>query len=306
MCEMLRPRDGEHYGIEQQARMQFLSVLLVAVGLMEDQSLENFKSALAEDFGITVHLSSVFKRLFICIVIANTVLMLAFCSIGYHFWGRNIFGPGTAYMVEITSIASWATGAIGLLMQGGNPRAVLADLALPLHIQERLEALIRGSELGVVEEITSAVSPPADEKKVMDITEAINPSRTTSTSGSQLSLHFGSLHGSVFLRDKGHCSISSETVRFLCNSTLRLQRPWQWYTSVLWCGLLLVASMVLQVVGTHTATTGSVVVGVFILLTTSVLRGSGISGPEEWQIPVWKRRRGTNYGAPLQGALSAR
>jgi hypothetical protein len=29
VCELLKPKEGEHYGIEQQARMQFLSVLLV-------------------------------------------------------------------------------------------------------------------------------------------------------------------------------------------------------------------------------------------------------------------------------------
>jgi hypothetical protein len=47
-------------------------------------------------------------------------------------------------------------------------------------------------------------------------------------------------------------------------------------------------------------------VGIVVLICTSLLRGSGISGREEWQILAWKRRCNTNYGAALRGSMPSR
>lgn len=307
ICDTLRPKDGNHYGIELQARMQFLSVLLVAAGLMEDHSLENFQKALTEDFALTTHLSSIFRRLQAFLALANAALLLALCSIGYDFWGRRILGGGTPYVVEVTSIASWAVGATGLLMQGGNPRVNLKDTPVPTHIEERRIALMDEARLGVAKSVSDESSTPLNEKKEAQTqVAAAPPSRTPSSPHSIVTLHFGSLHGSVFVRDKGHCDVSSDVLHFLCSKTLELQRPWQWYLSVLWCAFLLIISIVLQIVHTHVACTGSVIIGVIVLLATSVMRGTGISGPEEWQIPIWKRRKNASYGASLQGALASR
>ena len=75
---------------------------------------------------------------------------------------------------------------------------------------------------------------------------------------------------------------------------------------MIWFIMLLLLSVILQVAGSSVSTLWSDVVGIVVLLGTSILRGVGISSPEEWQIPRWKRRAGATYGASLVGALVAR
>jgi hypothetical protein len=93
---------------------------------------------------------------------------------------------------------------------------------------------------------------------------------------------FGSLHGSVFVYDKSHCFISLDIVRMVCGRDPVLKRTWWWYAGMLWRSTLLLTSIALQIAGAKTATTGSAAVGIVVLICTSILRGSGISGPEEW------------------------
>jgi hypothetical protein len=114
------------------------------------------------------------------------------------------------------------------------------------------------------------------------------------------------LHSSVFTPDKGHCFLPPDMVKMVCGWDLLLKRTCWWYAGMIWCSALLLVSIVLQIAGAKTATTGSAAVGVVVLISTSVLRGSGISGPEEWQIPSWKRRKDANYGAALQGSMASR
>jgi len=306
---MLLPKENDHYNIEQQARMQMLSVLLVAASRLQDQSLENLKNAFREDFDITHRLSSIFGRMKVYIAIGHVLMVLALLSIAYHFFHRSIFGVMTPYMIEISSITCWAFGAIGLLMQGGNPRVELAQEPMPAHVQKRYEDLLHELQLGTVEETYSSEEKPGVQKTFTTTQEIITPPTAPTVPYSargHVKIQFGSLHGSVYLADKGYTYISSELVEYVCTRKLVLCRPWQWYTSVVWCAFLLAISIALQIVGTRTANTGSVIVGVIVLLGTSVMRGSGISGPEEWQVPGWKRRKGTSYGATLQGSLGSR
>ena len=58
----------------------------------------------------------------------------------------NLFGDALPYIVKIASLLSWAVGAIGLLMLGGNPRVKLVVKSVPEHIKRRLAALKDGLE----------------------------------------------------------------------------------------------------------------------------------------------------------------
>jgi len=119
-------------------------------------------------------------------------------------------------------------------------------------------------------------------------------------------LNFGSLHGSVFTSDNGHCYLSLRVFRSVCKYDLQLFRPRSWYLGMSWCGFLLALSIILQIVGSQSATVGSEILGIVMLILTALLRGIGLSGPEEWQIPKWKIRKGANYEADLIGLLSSR
>jgi hypothetical protein len=51
-------------------------------------------------------------------------------------------------------------------------------------------------------------------------------------------LNFGSLHGSVFTSDNGHCYLSLRVFRSVCKYDLQLFRPRSWYLGMSWCGFL--------------------------------------------------------------------
>ena len=119
-------------------------------------------------------------------------------------------------------------------------------------------------------------------------------------------MQFGSLHGSVFTEDKGTCYLPAHVVRKICSSDLELCRTPGWVAGMAWCGLQLALSMVLQIAASQGAVVGSEVLGIVVLIVTAVLRGIGLSGPEEWQIPAWKMRPGASYGAIMVGLFASR
>lgn len=168
---------------------------------------------------------------------------------------------------------SWAVGAIGLLMLGGNPRVKIVDTAIPSHVETRIKSGTR------------------HDKKSGDRT---------------IRLEFGSFHGSVYYSSRGHCTLPVDVVQTICGWELELRRPLFWKLGFVWPGFLLLISILLQIAGAQVATLGSETMGVAILLGTSLARGMGVSGPEEWLIPKWKYRRGTNYGASLLGRMMSR
>jgi hypothetical protein len=63
ICNLLRPEDDHPYSIEEQARVQFLSGLIVAVALIDVEDHKNWKRILEEEFQIDERLGSVFQRL---------------------------------------------------------------------------------------------------------------------------------------------------------------------------------------------------------------------------------------------------
>lgn len=118
-------------------------------------------------------------------------------------------------------------------------------------------------------------------------------------------LQFGSLHGSVFTQDRGACHVHKDIIESVCSWNLFLKRKWGWNSSVVWY-LHMATSVALQVAGSKVATIWSQVMGIIILVSTSIVRGVGISGLEEWMIPRWKMRKNAKYAVILQGKVLSR
>ncbi|KAK3385622.1 hypothetical protein B0H63DRAFT_494532 [Podospora didyma] len=282
MAEVLAPEaGGGQYTIADQSRLQMLSVLMVGAGLAVDDSLASYWSAvLPADFDLSDGLGSVFGRLAIGLALGSLVaigLMIA------TWWSLvatddNVFGLALPYMVKIVSLLSWAVGAMGLLMLGGNPRVRLVDKDIPEHIKRRLATM-------------------------KDEAEEPHP---TADSDPKVRIQFGSLHGSVFLPDRGACMVRFSVVERLCASDIKTVRTTGWYIGMGWFGLLLVGSVALQVGATLAPAFGADLLSLVFLLATALARGAGVAGPEEWMIPRWKRRHNTSNGAILLGQFNSR
>jgi hypothetical protein len=267
ICKILLPEEGGQYGIEEQARMQMLSVMLVAAGLMDRR--EDFQLVMEEEFGVSSNLGIVFNHLYPALRIFSLFAMAFAFTVCYSLLKKNLFGDRLAYAVQFSSLIAWAIGATGLLMMGGNPRVTIIRKALPNHILARL--------------------PSLDYNHKDDI-----------------ELEFGSFHGSIFTSDRGTCSLPPHVVHSICQWDLEFARSRTWLFGMVWFIMLLLLSVILQVAGSSVSTLWSDIIGIVVLLVTSILRGVGISAPEEWQIPRWKRRVGATYGATLVGAVVAR
>jgi hypothetical protein len=273
ICNLLRPPEGGTYTIAEQARMQLLSVILVAAGLMETERLVQLKEIMRDDFDIGNRLGIVFFPLFVGLVFAQ-VLAIAFALVVvYAIFRHNLFGHFAPYVIQLCSLISWAVGAVGLLMLGGNPRVKIVETAIPPYIESRLHA-------------------ETENDKSLD--EGFTR------------LEFGFIHGSVYISNRGHCILPVNVVRVICGWDLELQRPMLWKIGFVWSSLFLLISILLQIAGAQVTTLGSESMAVAFLMTTSLARGWGVSGPEEWLIPKWKMRRGTNYGASLLGRMVSR
>jgi hypothetical protein len=127
ICQLLRPKDDQHYGIEEQAYVQLLSVILVAAGFMHSQNYDKVEAVLRDDFEISSRLGLIFRRLSRWMLLVQLLMILALITVIYTLWTHNIYGVWAPYMIDCCSIASWATGAIGLLMLGGNPRVKITE-----------------------------------------------------------------------------------------------------------------------------------------------------------------------------------
>jgi hypothetical protein len=274
ICGILRPKDNDHYSIVEQARMQMLSVMLVAAASMHPESRDNMKTVMQEYFEVGDRLGLVFGRLLVGLAVANFLSIGFTIAIIYSLFWHNLFGPCIPYIIKLCALLSWAVGAISLLMLGGNPRVKIINRAIPAHVESRLPPII---------------SKP-DEK----------------SPHSDIRLDFGSIHGSVYTPDQGHCTLPAHVVYTICSWDLELQRPRSWKLGFAWSSVLLLLSIALQIAGAKVQTIWSEVMAVIFLLATSLARGYGISGPEKWLIPKWKIRQDTNYGASLLGRMVAR
>jgi hypothetical protein len=276
ICDVLLPAQGKSYGIDDQARMQFLSIVLVAVSLMKDTGSEHWRGVLGCDFQLNDQLGVIFRRLHLTLLIVNIVLLASIVSICYSLWVWDIYRPVTPYAVQICSLFSWGFGAMGLLMNGGNPRVKVApESIIPERFEARLEA---NTDL--------AMGTTKDEQYVK--------------------LNFGSLHGSIFTPDCGSCTLPLHVVYEICVWHLKLVRTKKWFVSVAWYLMFLGISIVLQIAGSVISTLSSEIMGVIFLIATAILRGQGLSGSEKRMIPRWKMRKGSGYAVRLLGQMQSR
>ena len=185
----------------------------------------------------------------------------------YAIWLHNAYGDAIPYLIQLFSIMSWASGAIGLLALGGNP-CVTIDQSKPppAHILARLDA--------IEDEFTT--------------------------------LEFGSLHGLAYLQDQGSCPVATDVVRTVCRWRIKLTRSWGWHFGMAWFVSFLFLSIVLQIAASKVSTVKSEIMSIVLLLLTSVLRGAGLSGLETWMIPWWRRRPGARHAVSLVGQVMAR
>ena len=286
ICSLLRPMDNQRYPIGKQARAQLQSIILVAAGFMNlDKSscVEELRKALQEDFEFSDRLGVVFSRLFPTIIIFNFLVLVVVTTVFYALWADNLYGRSSAYIIKLCSFASWMVGATGLLMMGGNPRVKIVSQEIPSFVEDRIQqALARKGSMSESDDSNDDSEQPGD----------------------GIEVEFGSVHGSLYTPDYGTCIVPLEVVRAVCGWDIEFSRTWRWFVGVLWFGLMMLCSIALQLAGVKCTTLGAEVLGVVLLLVTSVLRGSGISGREEWLIPKWKCR--AQYGASLQGVLESR
>jgi hypothetical protein len=181
-------------------------------------------------------------------------------------------------------------------MLGGNPRVKIIDTAIPPYIEARIKAA--HITTAATKSDNGETNNPETEKAISGDVEA--PAQNT------IRLEFGSIHGSVYISSNGYCTLPVDVVRTICGWDLELQRPLRWKLGFVWSCLFLLISILLQIAGAQIATIGSVSMAITILMLTALARGWGVSGPEEWLIPKWKMRRGTNYGALLLGRMVSR
>lgn len=202
------------------------------------------------------------------------LLAVAFAlTVVYAIFRHNLFGHFAPYVIQLCSLTSWAVGAIGLLMLGGNPRVKIVDTAISPYIETRLHA------------------------------DTVNDGKPDE---GYIRLEFGSIHGSIYVSSRGHCILPVDVVRAICRWDLELQMPMLWKMGFLWSSLFLLISILLQIAGAQVTSLGSESMAVAFLMATSLARGWGVSRPEEWLIPKWKMRQGSNYGASLLGRMVSR
>ena len=267
MCQIFVPDEGIVYSLEEQARLQMLSVILVVAGAAHADNVAEFEEILRDDFGVGPNLGSVFRVLLPGLMVANALVIALTLSVFYALWRHNIYGRGTPYVLQICSLASWASGATGLLMLGGNPRV-----------------RIQGGK-------------PAS-KEIQAVLSDLK--------GEYVKVNFGSLHGSKYRHDRGSCSVPNEILQAVCRWHFQLVRTYHWWVGMTWFSMFLLLSITLLIAGSKVAVLGSQIMAISLLVLTSMLRGAGLSGPEEWMIPRWKRRAGAEPAVALQGRRKSR
>ncbi|PPQ69952.1 hypothetical protein CVT26_013288 [Gymnopilus dilepis] len=275
ICDLLLPQKDAPYTIEDQAGMQFRSILLVAAGLMNEDGLERLEEVMREDFQLSPKLGVVFRPLLIALIVINVLVVFLSIATVYSIFKENIFGVLVPFVVQVASLLLWAVGATGLLMLGGNPRVRIKPISnkdMPPYILDRLSKL-------------------EDTKNKEDDT---------------VDIHFGSIHGSRYTPDHGHCTLPFPIVDKLCRWDVVPVRPRSWLVGIGWWSFCLLGSIALQIMGAQVATVWSEIFSVVVLLMTALARGYGVAGPEEWLIPRWKTRATAGYGAALLGKTEAR
>jgi hypothetical protein len=321
MAEILAPDGDTHYSIAEGARLQMLSVLMVGAGLAIDDSIENYVDVvLPADFDLSGGLGSVFVRLAFGLVVASILVVGLTVAAWWSLMNTNLFGDARPFMVKIVSLMSWAVGATGLLMMGGNPRVKLVVKKIPEHIKSRLASLkeealasnsirVEFSKTCVTTEITSPDDKDRQTESEHGQTLHLDPgneARSRYDADPKVKIQFGSLHGSVFVPDRGSCNLRLSVVERLCALDIQTVRTKGWYIGMAWFGLLLLGGVALQIGATLDPRWEADLMGLVFLLATALARGAGVAGDEDWMIPKWKRRRNASNGAVLLGQFQSR
>ncbi|RVD87084.1 uncharacterized protein DFL_005331 [Arthrobotrys flagrans] len=287
MCELLRPKDGATYTIDEQARWQYVSVVLVAMGLLKHPYHEQWKDVLARDFQVDERLGKVFTTLKYTLILFNLITTFLVIAVAFAMFEKNVFRRSLPFLIQIASLFAWAFGSVGLLMIGGNPRVQIIpdEKRIPSYIEERID---QAYELAASPSFWGGQNPTEQRKEY-------------------LTLNFGYLNGSEFhISGGGTCKVRRDIVEALCSSKLKMVRPVSWYLCIGWFLLFLGISVALLIASSLVATIYSQILAVGILIVTAVARGWGISGPEDWMIPKLYMRGGASYGANLLGPVKAR
>ncbi|KAF1838164.1 hypothetical protein BDW02DRAFT_576475 [Decorospora gaudefroyi] len=235
-------------------------------------------------------LGKVFKRLQVALLICEIPVLGFVLVVCYSLWRHNLFGEVVPYAIQLCSLLSWSTGAMGLLMLGGNPRVEIEDRVnnIPEHINAKL------------------FEPPESPSITANSGTHARHGKRIADADDNIILEFGFLQGAAFQPVAGNCKLSFDEVCSICGLNIMLKRPWQWKLGMAWYASHLLASIILQIASTTTATIGSQSMGVIILILTSVFRGMGVAGPEEWMIPDWAMREGAGYALAMQGKTYSR
>lgn len=250
-----------------------------------------------------------------------------------------------AWITKTLSLVCWAVGAMGLLMMGGNPRVVVVTKKVDKCILDRINNLVESTDGSATAEKQLAplvssqsiltnvklIEPGTGKEKASLDIQHIQAERTedhgrdmgSTTDGrvhqvssqeatirrqpqTPITIHFGSLHGSLFTSDRGSCVLPLSLVERICALDIKTVRSGDWVMGVAWFGLVLLASLSLQIGGILVPSFEVDLASLVFLLLTSLARGVGVSGPESWMIPGWKRRPNTVNGAVLMGQYKSR
>lgn len=92
MCNLLCPVAGDAYSIEEQARLQFLSIVLVIAGLIKSKDYNMLLKVMRDDFEVSTRLGIVFKRLVRVLFCANFFVIAFIISVSMHSGVRMYMG----------------------------------------------------------------------------------------------------------------------------------------------------------------------------------------------------------------------
>ncbi|KAI6777848.1 uncharacterized protein J7T54_000557 [Emericellopsis cladophorae] len=345
VAAILAPEKGKHYSIVDQARMQLLSVLLVGASLTrEDRRGEYVDTVLPQDFDLSPALGIVFTRLLAALVFFSVVCVALLVSTWWSLLRSNLYGDraSLAWITKVLSLGCWAVGAMGLLMLGGNPRVMLVGKQIDGFVSDRIEDLVKTTkETRTMEPCSTPIkerdaAEPESEVKLLTPTSRVGqatvdaaqqkpspakrstvvieieaqahtaPTERQQQSKMPIVVQFGSLHGSIFTPDRGTCELPRDLVERICALDIKTVRSGGWVAGVAWFGVMLLAGVTLQIGSILAPLFAADLASLTFLLLTSLARGAGVSGPESWMIPRWKRRPNAVHGAVLVGQCNSR
>ena len=106
MCNLFCPEPGQAYGVEEQARLQLLSVILVVAGLAKDQTYNGVLELMREDFELSSRLGVLFNRLLRGLLLVNVLVLGLIFVVFYALWNSNVLGTSAPCVIQLCSLSS--------------------------------------------------------------------------------------------------------------------------------------------------------------------------------------------------------